>query len=279
MRINDRRARFRDRLNAGNTIWAAGAYDALSAIVIEQAGFDAVFTTGFGISAGLLGAPDIGLYTMTENLQAVRGIARAIDCPLIADGDTGYGDANNVIRTVKEFEAAGAYGITLEDQVSPKKCPLLPGDVHLLEIDIAADKIRAAVDSREDSNFLIIARTDAPDPAETMERAHCYAEAGADLIQPVGRAIPDLAALAKLKGICGRPLFIMIAKWFADIVPEELNGIAGVATFPLVALFSATAGMQQNLQAAAASCKITALPAPVIAAKDFETLIGANNHL
>jgi len=113
----------RNIIEAGRTIWSAGAYDALSARLVDEAGFDAVFTTGFGISASHLGLPDVELYTMTENLGVVRHMVNSVKRPVIADGDTGYGNVINVIRTVREFEHAGVAGIVFEDQLIPKRCP------------------------------------------------------------------------------------------------------------------------------------------------------------
>ena len=113
----------RQFLDSGRTIWAAGAYDALSALLIDRAGFDAVFTTGFGISASLLGRPDVELYTLTENVGVVHRITDLVSKPVFADADTGYGNVINVQRTVREFENAGVAALSLEDQFSPKRCP------------------------------------------------------------------------------------------------------------------------------------------------------------
>ena len=122
----------RQILAAGRTIWTAGAYDALSARLIDQAGFDAVFTTGFGISASHLGQPDVELYTMSENLGVVRNMVSTVRRPVIADGDTGYGNVINVMRTVREFERAGVAGIVFEDQVIPKRCPCAASTIEVL---------------------------------------------------------------------------------------------------------------------------------------------------
>ena len=167
----------RSILEAGRTIWSAGAYDALSAKLIDEAGFDAVFTTGFGISASHLGQPDVELYTMTENLGVVRHMVNSVGRPVIADGDTGYGNVINVMRTVREFERAGVAGIVFEDQLLPKRCPAAATSVEVLPAQEAARKIRAACDARRDRDFLIIARTDADSVEESIERACLYAQA------------------------------------------------------------------------------------------------------
>ena len=145
----------RQILESGRTIWSAGAYDALSAIMIERAGFDAVFSTGFGISASHLGQPDVELYTMTENLGVVRNMVSAVKRPVIADGDTGYGNVINVMRTVREFERAGVAGIVFEDQVLPKRCPAAATRVDVLPAAEAARKIRGAVEARRDRKSVV----------------------------------------------------------------------------------------------------------------------------
>jgi methylisocitrate lyase len=117
---------FKARVAGQKTVWAAGAWDALSAKFIEEAGFEAVLTSGFAVSASFLGAPDAELYTMSENLTVVRNVIGAVKVPVVADIDTGYGNAINVMRTVREFEAAGASAVILEDQVAPRRWRCLP---------------------------------------------------------------------------------------------------------------------------------------------------------
>src|SRR6185436_12885535 len=162
---------FRNRVRANKTVWAAGAYDAMSAKMIEAAGFDALLTSGFGVAASFLGQPDAELYTMTENLTVVRNVTNAVNIPVIADVDTGYGNAINVMRTVREFEATGVAGIIIEDQVSPKRCPACADHVEILPVEEAVAKIRAAVATRQNPDLIIIARTDAMDEAEAIRRA------------------------------------------------------------------------------------------------------------
>ena len=125
----------------GKTIWVAGCHDALSAKLAEDAGFPAVMTSGFGVSASYLGLPDVELYTMSENLSVIRNVANAIKVPLIADGDTGYGNAINVMRTVREFESAGAAAIIFEDQEAPKRCPAVATSIDILPLEENAGKM------------------------------------------------------------------------------------------------------------------------------------------
>jgi carboxyvinyl-carboxyphosphonate phosphorylmutase len=171
-------------LRGREPVLAPGAYDALSARMVEQAGFPAVYMTGFGTSASVLGRPDVGLLTMSEMVGNARRITQAVDVPVIADADTGYGNPLNVIRTVQEYELAGVSAIHIEDQVAPKKC----GHMENKQVIPAAEmteKIRAAVEGRTSDDFLIIARTDARaveglDAA--LRRARAYREAGADTL-------------------------------------------------------------------------------------------------
>jgi 2-methylisocitrate lyase-like PEP mutase family enzyme len=175
-------ARLREMLRAGPMVIAPGAYDAITARTIAQAGFPAVYMTGAGTAASL-GYPDFGLVTMTEMVANAALIARSIDVPLIADADTGYGNELNVIRTVQEHERAGTAGIHIEDQVSPKKCGHLD-DKEIIPRDEFVAKIRAAVAARRDPNFVIIARTDSRAVAgfdEAAARANLALQAGADI--------------------------------------------------------------------------------------------------
>lgn len=265
----------REIMKAGRTIWAAGAYDALSALLVDRAGFDAVFSTGFGVSASHLGAPDVELYTMTENLGVVRHMVSAVRRPLIADGDTGYGNVINVMRTVREFERAGVAGIVFEDQVIPKRCPAAATHIEVLPREQAAQKIRAAVDARRDPDFLIVARSDATTMEEAIARARLYAEAGADLIQPISRTVTNYADLVRLREACGRPLSLQLLGWLEnDLTPQQIESVAGLAVFPLVPLMTATAALQKNLAQLAADKHARALPLPQTSMAEFKKLIG-----
>src|SRR5215470_16903145 len=152
-------SRFRDLLRQDGMIVAPGAYDCVTAKLIEQAGFAAVYMTGAGTAASL-GYPDFGLVTMSEMVANAQRIAAAVSVPVVADADTGYGNELNVFRTVREYERCGVAGIHIEDQVFPKKCGHLEGKQIISREDYLA-KIRAAIAARRDGNFVIIARTDA----------------------------------------------------------------------------------------------------------------------
>jgi len=175
----------RNLLNRPQILVLPGAYDALSARIIEMAGFDALVHTGYGTAASLLAQPDVGLINFREMCDRVRYISRAVEIPALADGDTGYGNPLNVFRTVKEYIWAGASGIFIEDQVWPKKCGHMFGK-HVISTNEFIAKIRAASDARneEDYDFVIMARTDAlavNGLDDAIERANLCHEAGADI--------------------------------------------------------------------------------------------------
>ena len=174
----------RKLLEAPEILVMPGAFDAVSAKMVERAGFKAIQCSGFGLSASILGQPDMGLLTMSEMVIQTRNIARAVHVPVMADGDTGFGNAINVVRTVEEVEWAGAAGINLEDQVSPKRCGHLEGK-EIISMEEMIGKIRAAVYARKDPDFIINARTDALaifGIDEAIRRGNAYVEAGADMI-------------------------------------------------------------------------------------------------
>ena len=178
-----RRASLRELLTRDEPILAPGAYDALSARLIEAAGFDAVYMTGFGTAAGLLGRPDVGLLGLSEMVDNARRIVQAVGVPVIADADTGYGNPLNVIRTVHEYEQAGVAAIHIEDQVAPKKCGHMEGK-QLVPVEDMLAKLRAAVAARR-TDLVLIARTDAravEGMDGALQRAKLYREAGADVI-------------------------------------------------------------------------------------------------
>lgn len=200
--------RLAELLRAQEPILAPGAYDALTARLIERAGFAAVYMTGFGTSASLLGRPDVGLLTMSQMVDNARRIAQAVTVPVIADADTGYGNPLNVIRTVQEYELAGVSAIHIEDQITPKKCGHMENKQVVAPSEMA-EKIRAAVEARSSDDFLIIARTDAravEGLESAMRRGRVYREAGADIlfieapqnedeVAQVARAFPNVPLL------------------------------------------------------------------------------------
>jgi len=197
--------RFRQRLRRDGMVVAPGAYDCITARLIAQAGFDAVYMTGAG-TAATLGYPDFGLVTMSEMVGNAERIAAAVDLPVIADADTGYGNELNVFRTVREFERAGVAGIHIEDQGFPKKCGHLD-DKEIVPREDWLAKIRAAAAARLDPDFLVIARTDARAAAgfdEAIARANAALAAGADMaFVEAPQTIEEVAAVPRLvRGPC-----------------------------------------------------------------------------
>ena len=176
--------RLRKMLNEPGIIVAPGAYDCLTAKIIEREGFPAVYMTGAGTSVSRLGMPDLGLASVSEMVANAASIAATVDVPLIADADTGYGGTLNVRRTIRQYESAGVAAVHIEDQESPKRCGHLD-DKRVVSTEEMVRRLRAAVDARTDDDFVIIARTDAlavTDWDDTMARCEAYLEAGADVL-------------------------------------------------------------------------------------------------
>ena len=176
-----------------------GVYDALTARIAARVGFDVVFISGYSVSAARLGEPDFGFLTQTEMADAARAVCRVSDAPVIVDADTGYGNALNVMRTVRDLQDAGASGVFLEDQVWPKKCGHMAGK-RVVAAEEHAAKLRAAVQARGQRDLFIVARTDARQPLgldAAIERCLAYREAGADaLFVEAPQSVPELERIA-----------------------------------------------------------------------------------
>jgi methylisocitrate lyase len=187
-------------LLAAKTVQAPGAFNALVARAIQKARFEAVYVSGAGLANAVYGLPDVGLVSMSEAVAHARAICSAVTLPVIVDGDTGFGEAINVARTVRELEAAGVSAVHFEDQVLPKKCGHLEGKA-LIPAEAMAEKVRAACAARQDPDFVIIARTDARGVTsfqDAVDRARCYLDAGADGIFPEAmQNVDELAEFAR----------------------------------------------------------------------------------
>jgi 2-methylisocitrate lyase-like PEP mutase family enzyme len=174
----------RDRLSRDDVLVVPGAFDALTARLLERAGFEAIYRGGYAAAAAAHGLPDLGLTTLTENAEHLRRVANAVSVPVIADADTGYGEVAQVVRTVQEFEHAGAAAVQLEDQVFPKRCGHMEGKA-VIPVGEMAVKLRAALGARRNPETVIVARTDAlavNGLDDAIERARRYADLGADLV-------------------------------------------------------------------------------------------------
>jgi carboxyvinyl-carboxyphosphonate phosphorylmutase len=258
---------------------APGAYDALSARLIEQAGFDVVYMTGFGTTASLIGRPDVGLLTGSEMVDNARRIVSAVDVPVIADADTGYGNAINVARTVRLYEQAGVAALQLEDQVMPKKCGHMSGKA-VIETGEMVGKIQAAVEARRDPDFLVIARTDAVavhGVDEALRRARAFAEAGADLLfVEAPTSEEDIARVAgELRGRA--PLVFNWAEG-GRTPPLSLDRIAelgyALVIYPIGTLLAATAGIRSVLETLRRDGVPTAALPSLPTFEEFTDLIG-----
>ncbi|MFI4971861.1 MAG: isocitrate lyase/PEP mutase family protein [Candidatus Dormiibacterota bacterium] len=245
------RPRLRALLETARPVLAPGCYDALGARLVEEAGFPAVYMTGFGTSAGLLGRPDVGLVSMSEMADNARRIVEAVDLPVIADADTGYGNPINVLRTVREYERAGVAGLHIEDQVAPKKCGHMEGKQVVPVAEMVA-KVRAAVDARVSKDLVIIARTDARaveglDAA--IERAAAYREAGADvLFIEAPQSVDEVRAIAAAFPTV--PLLFNYAEGGkTPAVDHSMLAELGFAIviFPIATLLAATRAMRTVL--------------------------------
>jgi 2,3-dimethylmalate lyase len=243
------RASLRDQLEDKNKILVLpGVFDALSARIAEQVGFEAIFQTGYGSSAALLGMPDFGLLNAGETIDNARRIIRAVGVSVLVDADTGYGNPLNVWRLVRELESFGAAGIFLEDQVWPKRCGHMVGK-DVIPKDQYLPKLKAALEARKSKDFIIVARTDARAPIdldEAIERGKAYRKAGADVI--FVEAPRTVEELKKVADEIGAPLVAnMIEDGVTPNLPaDELLKLGyRIAVFPLSALYGATYAMRE----------------------------------
>jgi 2-methylisocitrate lyase-like PEP mutase family enzyme len=243
--------RLRDLLSQPGSIRSLGAHDVFTARLIESAGLETVFIGGFGTSASLLGLPDVGFLTLTEMADAVRRMAQRVAIPVIADGDTGHGDLHNVVRTVREFERAGAAGILLEDQVTPKRCGHFEGK-QVIPAEEMVLKLRAALTARRDPDFVIVARTDAR-AVEGIEsaitRANLYGATGADVC--FIEAPEGLDELKRTPREVRYPLLVnMLTGGVTPILPvEELERLGyKIVVCPIETLLVAGTAVQRLIQ-------------------------------
>jgi carboxyvinyl-carboxyphosphonate phosphorylmutase len=248
---NNRRPSLREQLEDRNKIIVLpGVFDALSAKIAEHVGFEAMFQTGYGSSAALLGMPDYGLLNSGETVDNAMRIIRAVTVPVLVDADTGYGNPLNVWRLVRDLESLGAAGIFLEDQVWPKRCGHMMGK-DVIGKDEYIPKLKAALEARQNKDFIIVARTDARAPMgldEAIERGKAYRKAGADVI--FVEAPRSVEELKKVADEIDAPL---VANMIEDGITPNLSAKEllrlgyRIAVFPLSALYSATFAMRQVL--------------------------------
>ena len=240
----------RQRLKVSGIIAAPGAPDSLTARLIEQAGFEAIYMTGFGATASRLGRPDIGLLTQTEMTTHARDMARAVSIPIIADADTGYGGPANIARTIEEYAQAGVAAIHLEDQVAPKRCGQLAG-IKLIPAEENVRRLKCAIASRPANGPLIIGRTDAMPaigPEEAVRRALMYQDAGVDLVFVDGiKKISEVEIVARQ--VPGpKVVSIVDGNETTALTMRDLEGMGfAVVFYAVTALFSAARAVADAL--------------------------------
>ena len=276
------RQKLRQLLARPEILIIPGVYDCLSAKLAEQIGFEVVATSGFGIAASVLGLPDYGFLTATEMLYSVGRITQSVNIPLIADLDTGYGNALNVIRTVKDAVQLGVAGVLLEDQEWPKKCGHFEGKRVIAQAEHVG-KIKAAVEARGDSGLVIIARTDARGPLgldEAIARGRAYIAAGADILfveapqsveelQTIASAFPDVPLVANIVEGGKTP----------QLSAAELQNLGfKIVFFPLTALLTVTQVMSTCLRHLKEQGTTANFP-DLINFKDFQELVGVPKYL
>ena len=238
----------RELIRRPEILVAPGAYDALSAKLIEAVGFEAVYMTGFGTAASIFGLPDIGLVTMTEMVENAKRMVDVVNVPVIADADTAYGNHLNALRTMEQYEKAGVAAIQIEDQISPKRCGHMDGH-KLISVEDMAAKIRAAVTARRDQEMVLLARTDAISASgfdEAIDRGNRYREEGADVI--FVEAPTTVEQLEKIPKLIKGPVLVNVAPKtpYMHAKKYEEMGYA-MAIYPAISLTVAYAAVRERL--------------------------------
>jgi carboxyvinyl-carboxyphosphonate phosphorylmutase len=268
--------------NKNKIIVLPGVFDALSARIAEQVGFEAMFQTGYGSSAGLLGMPDFGFLNAGETVDNARRITRAVSVPVLVDADTGYGNPLNVWRTVRDLESLGAAGIFLEDQIWPKRCGHMMGK-DVIPTDEYLPKLKAAVEARKSKDFIIVARTDARAPIgleEAIERGKAYKKAGADVI--FVEAPRSVEELKKVADEIDAPLVAnMIEDGVTPTLPaKELLKLGyRIAVFPLSTLYGATYAMREVLTELKKTGSTKQTKKMMVTFKDFNRLVDLQKYM
>ncbi|HEV8404358.1 MAG TPA: isocitrate lyase/PEP mutase family protein [Nitrososphaera sp.] len=259
-----------------------GVFDALSARIAEQVGFEAMFQTGYGSSAALLGMPDFGFLNAGETVDNARRLVRAVKVPVLVDADTGYGNPLNVWRLVQDLESLGAAGIFLEDQIWPKRCGHMIGK-EVIPKDEYLPKLKAAVEARKSEDFIIVARTDARAPIgldEAIERGKAYKKIGADVIfVEAPRSIEELKKVAEE---IDAPLVAnMIEDGVTPTLPaqELLNLGYRIAVFPLSALYGATYAIRQVLTELKKTGGTSETRKMMVTFKDFNRFVDLDKYM
>lgn len=267
----------RDFLTAKGILVMPGVYDALSAKIAARAGFEVIFITGYSLSATLLGEPDFGLLTQTEMLSAARRICSVAETPVIVDADTGYGNAINVIRTVKELMRAGAAGMFLEDQVWPKRCGHMKGK-RVIPLEEQIKKLRAALAAREDGDLYVVARTDARQALglkEAIRRGVAFKDTGADAVFiEAPESKKEMREIAR--NVPGPLVANMIERGVTPLMrPKELKELGfELVVWPLGPLYASAQALQQVYAALRERGTTEGILERLIAFDEFHQIVG-----
>ncbi len=279
---NKRKISIRERLaDANDIIILPGVYDALTAKIAEDVGFETAFQTGYGTSASLLGMPDFGFLNAGETLENAKRIINSVNIPILVDIDTGYGNPLNVWKIVKDLERIGAKGIFLEDQVWPKRCGHMAGKTVIPKEEYTL-KLQAAIDAREDNEFIIVARTDSLAQfgiEEAIERGKEYKRIGADVIFiEAPKTIDQMELIAK--EIKAPLLANMIEEGITpNLTANQLKKMGfKMVVFPLSALYSATFAIKQTLQTLKKTGTTKELKNKMITFQEFNDLVNLSAY-
>ena len=276
-------------IDNGEMVVAIGAHDALSAVLVEQAGFNAVYVGSYATEATFLGKPDLALMSKTERLMICRNIAKAVNVPVIADMEEGYGTAISVMDSIRDFEAAGLAGVHIDDEDLPSKCPFLPGIPRnqLISVDEMCGKIRAAKDARLDPNFRIIARTDVIGTVpleeyyregmmeEVVGRSRAYADAGADAIFVMALNVEELAYFADR---INAPLVGIFATIEPIPIAEFEKAGCQMVIGSLVSLYMSSRGLVDGLKSLKETGDWNAVQDKMINDKEFFNIVGLDRY-
>jgi len=256
---------------------APGAYDALSARLVERAGFDAIYLTSYGVTAVTLCKPDVGLITLSEMVRQAEYVCEAVKIPIIFDGEAGYGNAVNTIRMVREVERTGASGVDIQDQRFPRMHRLGADEKELVPLGEHVKKIKAALQARKSEDFIIIGRTEASNVDEAIRRARAYAEAEADMVFAHSRfsvsELQKIAEAVKAPMIVNYPL-LKPERNHIPKVSELTNPWFRIVLFPISALFAATKVTIKTLDQIKADG--TDSSCDMLTFGDFDEIVGVN---
>ena len=277
MNANEKRAALSSAIREGRFVVAPGVYDMISARLADRMGFEALYMTGYGVAASLLGLPAAGLATYADLENRVRTIASSTRSPLICDADTGFGGLLNVRHTVRGYEDAGCAAIQLEDQEIPKKCGHTPGR-RVVPIRDMAEKVQVAAEARRDPNFLIVARTDARTSLgldAAIERARAYAAAGADVL--FVEAPESEEEIARIGESIDKPLLAnMVDGGKTPVLPgERLESLGfAIAIYPAAGMLPAAGAMQETFRTLLRDGSTANLEVPAISLSEMHALMG-----